>query len=46
MSAEQLEKIATGVASVVEKQATFETSLKSVQDENAKLMYQLQELKI
>ena len=37
MSAEQLEKIATGVASVVEKQATFETSLKSVQDENAKL---------
>ena len=37
MSAEQLEKIATGVASVVEKQANFETSLKSVQDENAKL---------
>jgi HK97 family phage major capsid protein len=41
MSTEQLDqkldKMATGITGVVEKQATFETSLKSVQDENAKL---------
>jgi len=34
---QKLDKMATGITGVVEKQATFETSLKSVQDENAKL---------
>ena len=34
---QKLDKMATGITGVVEKQATLETSLKSVQDENVKL---------
>ncbi len=39
---EQLEKIATGIAGVVEKQTTFEASLKSIQEENANLKSELE----